>query len=136
MDGGQNRRCLKWILVLKFDQSMLGFRFVKRIIKLVLCKRIWSYLLKYLLSYVLLLWWFVEYGWYLFLLFIYFLGECWREVFVGTFVYLIRWSECGFVLGFVFQSTVCGMLTGFLYYFVFCCCFLIVVGLSGFNVSI
>ena len=38
-DGGQNSRCLMKTLVLKFDQSMLGFRLVKRIVKLALCKR-------------------------------------------------------------------------------------------------
>ncbi|KAB8104076.1 hypothetical protein EE612_036723, partial [Oryza sativa] len=40
-------------------------------------------------------------------------------------------SECGLVLGLVPQSTACGMLTRPLYYFVFCCCSLIVVGLPG-----
>ncbi len=39
MDGGQNRRCLIQTLVLKFDQSMLGLRLVKRITKLALRKR-------------------------------------------------------------------------------------------------
>ena len=136
MDGGQNRRCLKWTLVLKFDQSMLGFRLVKRIVKLALCKRTWSHSLKYPLSYASLLWWLAEYGWYSPLLFIYLLGECWREALVGTLAYPTRWSECGLVLGLVPQSTACGMLTGPLYYFVFRWCSLIVVGLPGPNVSI
>ena len=39
MDGGQNRHCLIWTLVLKFDQSVLGLRLVKRITKLALRKR-------------------------------------------------------------------------------------------------
>ena len=33
MDGGQNRRCLMWTLVLKLDQSMLGLMLVKRFAK-------------------------------------------------------------------------------------------------------
>jgi hypothetical protein len=63
MDGGQNRHCLIWTLVLKFDQSVLGLRLVKRITKHALRKRTKA-ILWIPLSYALLLWWLAEYGWY------------------------------------------------------------------------
>ncbi len=63
IDSGQNRRCLMWTLVLKFDQSMLDLRLVKRITKLALRKRTIA-ILWIPLSCALLLWWLAEYGWY------------------------------------------------------------------------